>query len=181
MATTGKKPKAIGVVFKDETGNEHKVLLSSNSESEVILSSGAIGTPQMLLLSGIGPRPDLEKWNISMVLDNEFVGKDMADNPMNAIFVPSNRPVQQSLIQAVGITKLGVYIESSSGFGQSDESIHCHHGLMSAEVNLTSLFSLHNKYTNVHFVLEKLDPLSFSLHFLGHSYKSSHLSLFELN
>ncbi|XP_023000349.1 protein HOTHEAD-like [Cucurbita maxima] len=136
--TDGKKPKAIGVVFRDETGNEHKVLLSSNSESEVILSSGAIGTPQMLLLSGIGPRPDLEKWNISVVLDNEFVGKDMADNPMNAIFVPSNRPVQQSLIQAVGITKLGVYIESSSGFGQSDESIHCHHGLMSAEIGQLS-------------------------------------------
>lgn len=99
------------------------------------MSSGAIGTPQMLLLSGIGPRADLEKWNISMVLDNDFVGKDMADNPLNSIFVPSNRPVKQSLIQAVGITKRGVYIESSSGFGQSGESIHCHHGLMSAEVN----------------------------------------------
>ncbi|XP_023548118.1 protein HOTHEAD-like [Cucurbita pepo subsp. pepo] len=136
--THGKEPKAIGVVFKDETGNQHKVFLSSRRQSEVILSSGAIATPQMLLLSGIGPRDDLEKWNISMVLHNEFVGKDMADNPLNSIFVPSNRPVQQSLIQAVGITKRGVYIESSSGFGQSGESIHCHHGLLSAEIGQLS-------------------------------------------
>ncbi|KAL0562272.1 hypothetical protein IC582_002724 [Cucumis melo] len=136
--TDGKKPKAIGVVFKDDIGNQHEVFLSSNRQSEVIMSSGAIGTPQMLLLSGIGPRADLEKWNISMVLDNDFVGKDMADNPLNSIFVPSNRPVKQSLIQAVGITKRGVYIESSSGFGQSGESIHCHHGLMSAEIGQLS-------------------------------------------
>ncbi|XP_022154219.1 protein HOTHEAD-like [Momordica charantia] len=134
----GMKPKAIGVVFKDETGNQNEVFLSSKRQSEVILSSGAIATPQMLLLSGIGPRADLEKWNISVVLDNEFVGKGMADNPLNSIFVPSNRPVEQSLIQAVGITKLGVYIESSSGFGQSEESIHCHHGLMSAEIGQLS-------------------------------------------
>lgn len=98
------------------------------------MSCGAIGTPQMLLLSGIGPRAELEKMRIPLVLDNEFVGKEMVDNPMNTIFVPSKRPVHQSLIQTVGITQLGVYIESSSGFGQSNDSIHCHHGIMSAEV-----------------------------------------------
>lgn len=70
-----------------------------------------------------------------MVLDNEFVGKGMSDNPLNTVFVPTNRPVEQSLIQAVGITKMGVYIEASSGFGQSKDSIHCNHGIISAEVS----------------------------------------------
>lgn len=100
----------------------------------MIVSSGAIGTPQLLLLSGIGPREELQKFNIPVVLHNEFVGKGMADNPMNTIFVPSKRPVQQSLIETVGITNLGVYIETSCGFGQSKDSIHCHHGILSAEV-----------------------------------------------
>lgn len=130
----GKRPKVVGVVFKDEHGNLHQALLNDKAESEVILSSGAIGTPQMLMLSGVGPKAELEKMNIPVVLHNEFVGKGMADNPMNSIFVPSNRPVKQSLIQTVGITKLGVYIEASSGFGQSQDSIQCHHGIMSAEV-----------------------------------------------
>ncbi|GAB2228008.1 hypothetical protein Droror1_Dr00009837 [Drosera rotundifolia] len=131
---SGSKPKAMGVVFKDEHGEEHQVFLSRNPWSEVILSSGAIGSPQMLLLSGIGPKADLEKLNISVVLDNKFVGKGMQDNPMNTVFVPTNKPVRQSLIQTVGITKMGVYIEASSGFGQSGDSIQRHHGIVSAEI-----------------------------------------------
>ncbi|EEF34970.1 glucose-methanol-choline (gmc) oxidoreductase, putative [Ricinus communis] len=136
--TSRKHPKAVGVVFKDENGNQHQAFLANNPRSEIILSSGAIGTPQMLLLSGIGPKDELKKMGIPVVLDNEFVGKGMADNPMNTIFVPSKKPVRQSLIQTVGITKFGVYIESSSGFGQSKDSIHCHHGMMSAEIGQLS-------------------------------------------
>ncbi|KAG6665123.1 protein HOTHEAD-like [Carya illinoinensis] len=135
---TRKQPKAVGVIFKDEKGDQHQALLVNRPGSEIILSCGAIGTPQMLLLSGIGPKAELEKLNIPVVLDNKFVGKGMADNPMNAIFVPTNRPVKQSLIQTVGITKKGVYIETSSGFGQSNDSIHCHHGIMSAEIGQLS-------------------------------------------
>ncbi|XP_031276285.1 protein HOTHEAD [Pistacia vera] len=136
--TSGKRPKAVGVLFKDENGKQHRAYVSNNPKSEVILSTGALGTPQMLMLSGVGPKAELEKFKIPIVLDNEFVGKGMADNPMNAVFVPSKRPVEQSLIQTVGITKFGVYIEASSGYGQSKDSIHCHHGIMSAEIGQLS-------------------------------------------
>ncbi|KAF5751283.1 hypothetical protein HS088_TW02G00296 [Tripterygium wilfordii] len=136
--TSGKRPRAVGVIFKDEKGHKHQAFLASNPRSEVVLSSGALGTPQMLMLSGIGPKSELEKLNISVVHDNRFVGDGMVDNPMNSIFVPSKRPVRQSLIQTVGITKLGVYIEASSGFGQSTESIKCHHGIASAEIGQLS-------------------------------------------
>lgn len=134
----GKQPKAVGVIFKDENGREHQAILVDNKKSEVILSSGAMGTPQMMMVSGIGPKAELERLNISVVLDNEFVGKGMADNPMNSVFVPTGRPVRQSLIQTVGITKMGVYIEASSGFGQSQDSIQCHHGILSAEIGQLS-------------------------------------------
>ncbi|XP_058780228.1 protein HOTHEAD-like [Vicia villosa] len=136
--TTGKRPRAIGVNFKDENGKMHKAILGNDMQSEVIVTSGAIGTPQMLLLSGIGPREELEKLKVSVVLDNKFVGKGMADNPMNTIFVPLKKPVKQSLIETVGITDKGVYIEASCGFGQTNESIHCHHGLLSAEIGQLS-------------------------------------------
>ncbi|KAF5180494.1 Hothead-like protein [Thalictrum thalictroides] len=128
------QPKAIGVVFKDENGIKHEAFLSKDKLSEVILSSGAIGSPQLMLLSGIGPEADLKKLNIPVVLDNMHVGKGMSDNPMNAIFVPTKTPINQSLIATVGITQMGVYIEGSSGYGQSGDSIHCDHGIMSAEI-----------------------------------------------
>ncbi|OIW17173.1 hypothetical protein TanjilG_18128 [Lupinus angustifolius] len=134
----GEKPKAVGVIFKDENGRQHEAILGNDRHSEVIVSSGAIGTPQLLMLSGIGPKSELQNLNITMVHDNPFVGKGMVDNPMNAVFVPFNRPVNQSLIQTVGITKLGVYIEASSGFSQSNDSIHCHHGMLSAEIGQLS-------------------------------------------
>ncbi|KAL6537480.1 hypothetical protein OROMI_026014 [Orobanche minor] len=135
---TGKKPKAIGVIFKDGNGMTHRATLSERPQSEIIVSCGAIGSPHLLLLSGIGPKTELEKFNISLVLENEFVGKGMADNPLNTIYVPTNGPIKQSLIQTVGITKLGVYIEASSGFGQSSDSIRWDHGITSAEIGQLS-------------------------------------------
>ncbi|KAI9079231.1 hypothetical protein K1719_038836 [Acacia pycnantha] len=133
-----KSPRAVGVVFKDENGKIHQANLGNGTDNEVIVSSGALGTPQLLLLSGIGPKEHLEEFKIPVVFDNPFVGQGMADNPMNTIFVPSNRPVYQSLIETVGITKRGVYIEASCGFSQSNDSIHCHHGILSAEIGQLS-------------------------------------------
>ncbi|KAL6491733.1 hypothetical protein OROGR_034098 [Orobanche gracilis] len=135
---TGKRPRAIGVIFKDGNGMTHRATLSERPQSEIIVSCGAIGSPHLLLLSGIGPKTELEKFNVSLVLENEFVGKGMADNPLNTIYVPTNGPIKQSLIQTVGITKLGVYIEASSGFGQSSDSIRWDHGIASAEIGQLS-------------------------------------------
>ncbi|KAL6539228.1 hypothetical protein OROGR_011877 [Orobanche gracilis] len=136
--TSGKRPRAIGVIFKDGNGMTHRATLSERPQSEIIVSCGAIGSPHLLLLSGIGPKTELEKFNVSLVLENEFVGKGMADNPLNTIYVPTNGPIKQSLIQTVGITKLGVYIEASSGFGQSSDSIRWDHGITSAEIGQLS-------------------------------------------
>ncbi|KAJ0985481.1 hypothetical protein J5N97_003837 [Dioscorea zingiberensis] len=97
-----------------------------------------IGSPQLLLLSGIGPKNDLKKQGITVILDNPYVGKGLSDNPMNSIFIPTKKPVEQSLIETVGITAFGSFIEASSGFGQSSESIRCHHGIMSAELGQLS-------------------------------------------
>ncbi|XAR67630.1 hypothetical protein NMG60_11002471 [Bertholletia excelsa] len=136
--TTGNKPRAVGVLFKDEHGRQHQANLAGTRWSEVVLTAGAMGSPQLLMLSGVGPAAELRRLNIPAVLENEFVGKGMVDNPMNSVFVPSARAVEQSLIQTVGITRKGVYIEASSGFGQSQDSIRCNHGIFSAEIGQLS-------------------------------------------
>ncbi|XP_056858452.1 protein HOTHEAD-like, partial [Raphanus sativus] len=87
-----------------------------NAMNEVILSAGAIGSPQLLMLSGVGPMAHLTAHGIKpVVLDHPMVGQGMGDNPMNAIFIPSPTPVEVSLIQVVGITKYNSYIEGASG------------------------------------------------------------------
>ncbi len=46
---------------------------------EVILSGGAFNTPQLLMLSGIGPRAELKRWGIPVVVALEGVGKNLQD------------------------------------------------------------------------------------------------------
>ncbi|KZT38627.1 alcohol oxidase [Sistotremastrum suecicum HHB10207 ss-3] len=51
-----------------------------NARREVILSSGAINTPQLLLLSGIGPKIDLDKLAIPLVKHLAAVGQNLSDH-----------------------------------------------------------------------------------------------------
>jgi hypothetical protein len=103
-------------VYTDLNGVEHKALLNGETSggSEVILSDGALGSPQLLLLSGIRLPDQLSAFNIPVVLNQTEVGKNMADNPSNVVWVMTNKPVEFSLIQVVGIAHVGTY-EVSSG------------------------------------------------------------------
>jgi choline dehydrogenase len=48
-------------------------------KKEAILSAGAVATPQILMLSGIGPEKDLEKVGIKPVKVIDAVGKNLID------------------------------------------------------------------------------------------------------
>lgn len=109
------QPLAIGVVYTDLEGNQHTALLNEDAGSEVLVTAGALGSPQLLMLSGIGPTNHLEDFNIPTLINNPAVGARMADNPTNSFWVLTNQEVEVSLIQVVGITKWGSYIEISSG------------------------------------------------------------------
>jgi choline dehydrogenase len=55
------------------------------ASKEVILSAGSIGTPSILLHSGIGDRVDLHALNISTILHNPSVGRNLSDHTAFAI------------------------------------------------------------------------------------------------
>jgi len=48
-----------------------------NAKKEVIVSGGAVNSPQILLLSGVGPKRDLIKHHIPVVVDLPGVGKNL--------------------------------------------------------------------------------------------------------
>jgi len=67
--------KAVGVQFR-----QNGMLYSAKCRGEVILSSGSIGSPQILLLSGIGPAAELKALGVPSVLDRAGVGRNLQDH-----------------------------------------------------------------------------------------------------
>ncbi len=53
---------------------------SARCRGETILSAGSIGSPQLLMLSGIGPAEELAKFGIPVVLDKPGVGANLQDH-----------------------------------------------------------------------------------------------------
>ena len=66
---------ALGVSYQVENRVSHAF-----ASKEVILSAGSIGSPQLLMLSGIGPADELSRHNVKMHLDLPGVGKNLQDH-----------------------------------------------------------------------------------------------------
>jgi choline dehydrogenase-like flavoprotein len=68
-------------------------LQSATVSREVILAAGAIDSPRLLLLSGIGPHDDLKRIGISTALDLPGVGRNLQDHIMLAgMYFEAKRP-----------------------------------------------------------------------------------------
>jgi choline dehydrogenase-like flavoprotein len=59
------------------------------ASQEVVLSAGAIGSPHLLLLSGIGPRQELEAIGVACRVDAPHVGKHLQDHAMCPLIYPA--------------------------------------------------------------------------------------------
>lgn len=73
---SGDEARATGVRFRQH-GAEHTV----TARREVLLAGGAINSPQLLLLSGIGPAAHLAEHGIDTVVDLPGVGANLQDHP----------------------------------------------------------------------------------------------------
>lgn len=67
--------RAVGVAY-----NKHGEEYTIKAKSEVILSAGAFGSPQILMLSGIGPKDHLQELGIEVVHDSPNVGENLQDH-----------------------------------------------------------------------------------------------------
>ncbi|GAA1176211.1 FAD-dependent oxidoreductase [Pseudonocardia alaniniphila] len=63
---------------------------------EVVLCAGAIGSPHLLMLSGIGPADDLRRHRIDVVADLPGVGRNLQDHPMARVIRSGAGPVASS-------------------------------------------------------------------------------------
>ncbi|KAF7919766.1 hypothetical protein BELL_0101g00120 [Botrytis elliptica] len=116
-------PRANKVIFgsTDPTSTKN---FEAKVKKEVIVCSGALGSPQVLMLSGIGPRQHLEEHNIKVIHDLPGVGSNFVctlniprtkDSPLltitlRPIIQVSQIPVSKSIIQ-VAVSPLKAILE----------------------------------------------------------------------
>ncbi len=70
------KGRAVGVAYRRDGE-----LQQARAEREVILAGGAYNSPQLLLLSGVGPAAELSELGVSPVHDLPSVGRNLSEHP----------------------------------------------------------------------------------------------------
>ena len=82
---TGSGLAATGVEYRTADGTVQTV----TAAKEVVLSAGAIGSPQLLLLSGVGPQDELAQVGVECRLHLPDVGKHLQDHLHAGMFFPA--------------------------------------------------------------------------------------------
>ncbi|MBN36701.1 MAG: choline dehydrogenase [Rhodospirillaceae bacterium] len=81
--------RAAGITIRNARGEIETV----RATREVILSGGAVGSPQTLMLSGIGPADELRALGIDVTVDLPGVGKNLQDHPLVYMKWQTKKPV----------------------------------------------------------------------------------------
>ncbi len=103
VLTQGKR--ATGVTYTDRSGNKQTV----TARKEIILSGGAINSPQILMLSGIGEAAQLADHGIDVVQNLPGVGKNMQDHLQARLVYKCNEPTLNDEVSSLfGQAKIGL-------------------------------------------------------------------------
>ena len=91
--------RAVGV--QAESGGE----MFTVEGDQIIVCSGAVASPQLLMLSGVGPADHLQSFGIEVVRDSPGVGKNLRDHPSAAVLYRAigDRPDVQAPMTQVGM------------------------------------------------------------------------------
>jgi choline dehydrogenase-like flavoprotein len=127
--------RAAGVRWRDSRGRPQE----SRAKREVVLSAGAIGSPQLLMLSGIGPEDHLRSVGIEPRVEIAGVGENLQDHPFFLLCYESTEP--ESLADAEKPRALLEFLLRRSGpltsnVGEAMAFIRTRPGLPAADVQL---------------------------------------------
>ncbi|XP_014675291.1 PREDICTED: uncharacterized GMC-type oxidoreductase Mb1310-like isoform X1 [Priapulus caudatus] len=108
--------RATGVSFQTQSGEEAVVMATK----DVIVSMGAVGSPTLLMLSGIGPRAHLQSLGIEVIADLP-VGQNLQDHLFVPVRVTLNTSVSFTEAKVTTVSELLKY--ALLGTGMLTESV----------------------------------------------------------
>ncbi|XP_015589137.1 neither inactivation nor afterpotential protein G isoform X2 [Cephus cinctus] len=100
-----------GVAVRFENGTVARI----EARKEIILCAGAVNTPHILMLSGIGPAEELEEHHIVLRKNITAVGKNLFDHLNVPIYVNLEKPVSLTLRKMQSVVQVLKYIVFGTG------------------------------------------------------------------
>ncbi|GAA1973383.1 GMC family oxidoreductase N-terminal domain-containing protein [Isoptericola halotolerans] len=85
---------------------------------EVVLSAGAIDTPKLLMLSGIGPAEHLREVGVDVLVDSPGVGENMQDHPEGVISWEAQQPMTTTSTQW---WEIGIFTRTAAAAERGDD------------------------------------------------------------
>lgn len=110
--------RATGVEYLSPDGIHSTKL---HARREVVLSTGAIDTPKLLMLSGIGPADHLREVGVDVLVDSPGVGSHLQDHPEGVIGWDAARPMVQDSTQW---WEIGIFATTEPGLDRPDLMFH---------------------------------------------------------
>ncbi len=98
--------RAVGVAYRPDGGRGAEQTLHLQPGGEVLLSAGAFGSPQLLMLSGIGPAAHLREHGIHVLRDLPGVGENLHDHPDVVMVVNAPKVTELFGISLPGVTNM---------------------------------------------------------------------------
>jgi choline dehydrogenase len=92
-----------------------KTVRTANASREVILSGGSIGSPHILMLSGIGPAAHLKEKGVAVVHDLPGVGANLQDHLLSPVAFAVKRKTSRHFNKLTALAWLGRYALFGSG------------------------------------------------------------------
>ncbi|MDL9945468.1 GMC family oxidoreductase N-terminal domain-containing protein [Gordonia sp. ABSL11-1] len=110
--------RAVGV---DITDNAFGRTTTVRARREVIVSTGAIDSPKLLMLSGIGPTVHLREHGLDVLVDSPGVGANLQDHPEGVIGFETTRPMTRESTQW---WEAGIFTTTTDGLDRPDLMMH---------------------------------------------------------
>lgn len=132
--------KAVGVAYR-----QGGVRQTARARAAVVLSAGAIQSPQLLQLSGVGPAALLQRHGIDPVLVQERVGAGLQDHLAMSYYYKATEPTLNNVLSSlwgklrvglqylttlggplsISVNQCGGFVRSHPGAPQADMQLYC--------------------------------------------------------
>ncbi|MCC7516500.1 MAG: GMC family oxidoreductase [Pseudomonadales bacterium] len=98
------------IVFDGQRATAVEVMINGKlhtiqAKKEIVLCAGALETPKLLMLSGVGPKEHLQSLAIPVVHDAPEIGNNLHDHPNVSLFFQGRKPVDFRYPQVYGFTR----------------------------------------------------------------------------